>query len=68
MSSISIEVDVTQYAVIPPEKNETNIFVLESSCMIINFCGLESDVLKQSEISREDAIELANLILMKYTK
>jgi hypothetical protein len=65
MSSISYECDVTQFDVIPPKENNENIFVLNPKCLIINFMENER-VIMQSEIEKQDAIKLAQLILLRY--
>jgi hypothetical protein len=67
MSSISYECDVTQFDVIPPKGNNENIFVLNPRCLIINLMDNERTIF-QSEIEKEDAIKLAQLILFTYNQ
>jgi hypothetical protein len=67
MSSITYECDVTQFDVIPPKENNENIFVLNPKCLIINLMDHER-IMFQSEIEKQDAIELAKLILLKYNQ
>ena len=67
MSSISYQCDVTQFDVIPPKGNNENIFVLNPKCLIINLMDNER-IMFQSEIEKEDAIKLAQLILFTYNK
>jgi hypothetical protein len=65
MASITFECDVTQFDVIPPKGNNENIFVLNSKSLIINFMDNER-IIMQSEIEKQDAIKLAQLILLRY--
>ena len=71
MSTIIFECDVTEYDTIPDKNNDENCFALNDDCLIISFMDTKSNVndkiLKQSEISKKSAIELAKLILLKYT-
>jgi hypothetical protein len=67
MSSISYQCDVTQFDVIPPKGNNENIFVLNPKCLIINLMDNER-IIFQSEIEKEDAIKLAQLILFTYNQ
>ena len=60
---IYIHCETTQFAVFPKEKNEKTIFYLGEQSMVINFCDKKEKVLDQTEISREDAINLAKIIL-----
>jgi hypothetical protein len=67
MSSISYECDVTQFDVIPPKENNENIFVLNPKCLIINLMDNEK-IIVQSEIEKENAVKLAQLILFTYNQ
>jgi hypothetical protein len=71
MSNIQFDCEVTEYAILPNKDNSENCFVLSDKCMIINFMstkGLgEEVILMQSEIERKDALELAKLIILKYS-
>ena len=67
MSSITYQCDVTQFDVIPPKGNNENIFVLNPKCLIINLMDNER-IMFQSEIEKEDAIKLAQLILFTYNQ
>lgn len=71
MSTIIFECDVTEYDTIPDKNNDENCFALNDNCLIISFMDTTSNVkdkiLKQSEISKKSAVELAKLILLKYT-
>lgn len=67
MSTIIFECDVTQYDVIPPKDNDENAFAINEKCLIINLMNTKNNkTLIQTEIEKKDAIELANLILLKY--
>ena len=69
MSTILFECDVTEFEADKNKmlsKNNINVFALNEKCLIVNF--MDNDrLLMQSEIERKDAIQLAKLILMKYT-
>ena len=67
MSSITYECDVTQFDVLPPKENNENIFVLNPKCLIINLMDNER-IMFQSEIEKQDAIKLAQLILLRYNQ
>jgi hypothetical protein len=67
MSSITYECDVTQFDVIPPKENNENIFVLNPKCLIINLMDNQK-IMFQSEIEKEDAVKLAQLILLRYNQ
>jgi len=67
MSSITYECDVTQFDVLLPKENNENIFVLNPKCLIINLMDNQK-IMFQSEIEKQDAIELAKLILLKYNQ
>jgi hypothetical protein len=65
--NVQIEFEVTEFNVYPNEDNEKNIFYFHGDSMVINFADKDEEVISQSEISREDAIRLARLILHLYT-
>jgi hypothetical protein len=64
--NIQIECDVTEYNTKPPEKNTENIFSLNEKSMIINFMNDKEKIIMQSEISSEDALKLARMIVYFY--
>jgi hypothetical protein len=51
----------------PPKENNENIFVLNPKCLIINLMDNQK-IMFQSEIEKEDAIKLAQLILFTYNQ
>ena len=66
MSEISIECNVSDFAVYQPEKYDKVLFHLNEKCVVISFTDKNENVLTQTEIGKKDAIELANVILLKY--
>jgi hypothetical protein len=66
MSKISIECNVTEFAVYPPEEYEKVLFYLDEKCVVISFMDDNDNVLTQTEIEKNDAINLANVILLNY--
>ena len=62
MATIQLECDVTEYDVITDSKIDNVIFCINEKSLIINFCGKNEKIIKQSEISIEDARKLAKLI------
>jgi hypothetical protein len=67
MSSIIYECSVTEYNVIPTLENSKNCFFVSENALVISMLGEDDQTcINQTEISREDAIELAKLILFKY--
>lgn len=66
MSTITLECDVTEYTSLPHTENITNVFSMTENALLISFCDADLKVLQQSEISKNDAIELANMIFLKY--
>jgi len=67
MSSILFECAVTEYDIIPKEKNDEISFAINENCLIINFMDSKnSEILMQSEIEKNNAIRLAKLILFNY--
>jgi hypothetical protein len=68
MSSIIYECSVTEYNVIPTLENSKNCFFVSDKALVISMLGEDDQTcINQTEISREDAIELAKLILLKYS-
>ena len=48
-------------------ENDENVFLVAFNCLIINLMDSRKDkILTQTEISKEDAVELAKLIFLKY--
>ena len=67
MSTITFECVVTEFDIIPKKENDENIFAINEKCIIINLMDTKKDkIIIQTEIAKEDAIELARLILLKY--
>lgn len=67
MNSIIYECDVTEHNVIPAIENSKNRFFISYKALVISMLGEDDQTcINQTEISREDAIELARLILFKY--
>ena len=66
MSTITIECDVTEFAVIPDENYQKVLFCLNDRAMVISFMDNEDNVLTQSEIENNDAVDVAKLILLQY--
>lgn len=69
MSTIILECSVTEFDTNPPKENDENVFAINQDCLIINLVdSIKDKILTQTEISKEDAIELAKLILLKYER
>lgn len=66
MNTITFECSVTEYDIIPNKDNDEVVFCLNDKAMIINLMD-DSIILTQTEIDKTSAIELAKLILLKYT-
>ncbi len=64
--NILIECPVTEYNIKPLEKNTENVFSLNESSMIINFMNDKEKIIMQSEISADDALKLARMIVYFY--
>jgi hypothetical protein len=63
---ITIEVicDVTEYATLPPEKNQKVVFSINNKSVVISATETNTDIiLYQTEISIQDAKDLASTIL-----
>jgi hypothetical protein len=65
MANIQFNCEVTEFDIIPGEDNSANCFSLNEKCLIINLMD-DEDIYAQTEISKEDAIKLAKLILFVY--
>jgi hypothetical protein len=65
--NVQLECEVTEFNVMPDEENEKNIFYFHEKSLVISFANKDEEVISQSEISREDTIRLAKLILHLYT-
>ncbi len=62
------ECDVTEFYVMPKKENDQVAFSLNKDAMVINLMDTNKDkILAQTEIDKKDAIELARLILLKYS-
>lgn len=66
MNTITFECSVTEYDIIPQKENDEVVFCLNDKCVIINLMD-DDKILTQTEIDKTSAIELAKLILLKYT-
>ena len=66
MNTITFECSVTEYDITPNKDNDEIIFCLNEKAMIINLMD-DRLILMQTEIEKKSAIELAKLILLKYT-
>ncbi len=67
MSSIIFECNVTEFDIIPNKENKENAFAINDKCLIINLMDRDNEIIIQTEIERKDAIQLAKLILLKYS-
>ena len=68
MSKLFLKCAVTEYHSEPPKDNQNINFCLEEKAIVINLLDLDNRLMLHTEISKEDAIELAQTILMKYEK
>lgn len=66
--NVQLECTTTEYYVYPKVENESTVFHFEDKGMIINFTDEDNNVLEQSEISKEDALRLARLIIHLYER
>ena len=66
MSTLFLECEVTEYYAKPPKDNQTVNFCFHEKAIVINLLDENEKVMLHTEISKEDAIELAKTILMKY--
>ena len=71
MSTILFECDATEFDIVPEKENNENCFAINDKALVINFMDTTSSehgkILVQSEIERKDALELAKLIILKYS-
>jgi len=65
MANILFECEVTEFDIMSEEENRNNSFSINEKCLVINLMDDEI-IWHQSEISKEDAIKLAKLILFVY--
>lgn len=63
---IELEYNATEFHCMPEKRIVTNNFTLNPEAMQISFCNMNEDVVYFSEMSKEDAISLANKILNNY--
>ena len=62
--TIEIICDVTEYATMPPEENKKLVFSINNKSVVISATANNTDnILYQTEISIQDAIDLASSIL-----
>lgn len=66
MSTLFLECEVTREYSEPPKDNEKVNFCFQEKAVLINLLDEDDKLMLHTEISKEDAIELANTILMKY--
>lgn len=65
---IQLECNTTEHHIVPRLENEFTVFYLQNKAMIINFVDEDENVFEQSEISKEDALRLARLIIHCYER
>lgn len=65
MANIQFNCDVTEFDIMSEEENRNNCFSINEKCLIINLMD-DENIYSQTEISKEDAIKLAKLILFVY--
>lgn len=65
MATIIFDCYVQEYHCVTHDENNENSFAISDKGVVINFMGNEKPLM-QSEISKEDAIKLAKLILFTY--
>ena len=68
MSTLFLKCAVTEHHSTPPKDNHNINFCFEQKAIVINLLDLNDKLMLHTEISKEDAIELAKTILMKYEK
>lgn len=67
MGYIIFECGVTEFDTLPPKNNNQNTFAINKDALVISLCdSKKGEIITQTEISREDAVELARLILNIY--
>ena len=67
MSAILFECEVTDFIASPPEEYEKNQFVISAESLQINLLNDDDVMVTNTEISKADALQLAKLILFKYS-
>ena len=65
-TTVEYECNVTEFHCVPPSKIVHNNFILGEKAVVISFCNMNEEPVHTSEMSKEDAIRLANLILNHY--
>lgn len=68
MSTLFLECEVTEHYATPPKENQNVNFCFQEKAIVINLMDEDDKLMLHTEISKEDAIELAQTILMKYEK
>jgi hypothetical protein len=68
MSTLFLECEVTEHYATPPKENQNVNFCFHEKAVLINLMDVDDKLMLHTEISKEDAIELAKTILMKYEK
>lgn len=66
--NVQLECEVTEFNVYPNDNNDKNVFYFHNNSMVISFTDINGEVICQSEVSREDTIKLAKLILHLYNE
>jgi hypothetical protein len=68
MGTIIYECEVSEYEIISNLKYDKNVFYLNKDAIVISFCDTDDTVIDQSEMTIDDAIRLAKLILHYYER
>jgi hypothetical protein len=67
MGYIIYECEVTEFDILPPKNNDQTTFAINKEALVISLCdSKKGEIITQTEINREDAVELAKLILNIY--
>ena len=69
MSSIIFECDATELDILKRKDNNENAFAINDKSLVISLIdslSIKNEIISQTEISKENAIKLAKLILHKY--
>jgi hypothetical protein len=61
MSEISIECNVSDFAVCPPEEYDIVVFYLNEKCVVISFMDKNENVLTQTEIEKKEQSNIYRL-------
>jgi len=67
MGLITYECIVSEFETNPDIESDVNKFTLRERCMEINILDRDGDVIFISELEKENALELAKLIILKYS-